>query len=133
MHAQTQDHALRVVAKLPEDEVPDGDLALPIKAVVIKQVHEGTRLLSTRVTIMAWHGREWRCGCCTSTTRAREPVPTIWRVPDDLWARMAPILAELDPPKPTGRRRINARAVADAIIFRLASRVSLESVPRRLP
>ncbi|HKV01194.1 MAG TPA: hypothetical protein VJQ26_03650 [Ktedonobacteraceae bacterium] len=51
-----------MVAKLPEDEVPDGDLALPIKAVVIKQVHEGTRLLSTRVTIMAWHGREWRCG-----------------------------------------------------------------------
>ena len=42
--------------------VPDGDLALPIKAVVIKQVHEGTRLLSTRVTIMAWHGREWRGG-----------------------------------------------------------------------
>jgi hypothetical protein len=33
--------------------VPDGDWALPIKAVVIKQVHEGTRLLSTRVTIMA--------------------------------------------------------------------------------
>jgi hypothetical protein len=62
MHAHTQDHALRVVAKLPEDEVPDGDLALPIKAVVIKEVHEGTRLLSTRVTIMAWHGREWRCG-----------------------------------------------------------------------
>jgi len=35
----------------------------------------------------------------------RETVPTIWRVPDDLWARIAPILAELDPPKPTGRRR----------------------------
>ena len=63
----------------------------------------------------------------------RETLPTIWRVPDDLWARMAPILAERDPPKPTGRRRINARAVLDAIIFRLASRVSMESVPRRLP
>lgn len=42
----------------------------------------------------------------------------MWRVPDDLWARMAPILAELEPHKPTGRRRIHARAVADAIIFR---------------
>ena len=42
--------------------VPDGDAASPLKAVVIKEVHEGTRLLSTRVTIMAWHGREWRCG-----------------------------------------------------------------------
>ena len=62
MHAHTQDHALCVVAKLPEDEVPDGDWALPIKAVVIKEVHEGTPLRSTRVTIMAWHGREWRCG-----------------------------------------------------------------------
>jgi putative transposase len=48
-----------------------------------------------------------------------EPMPTIWRVPDDLWARIAPILAEHDPPKRTGRRRINERAALDALIFRM--------------
>ena len=50
MHSQTQDHALRVVAKLPEDEVPDGDAASPIKAVVIKEVHEGCIGYVRRVT-----------------------------------------------------------------------------------
>ena len=52
----------------------------------------------------------------------REALPTIWQVPDELWGRIASILAELDPPKPTGRKRINARAVLDAIIPRDAQR-----------
>lgn len=47
-----------------------------------------------------------------------EGLPTIWQVPDELWAWIAPILAELDPPRPTGRKRINARAALDAILFR---------------
>jgi putative transposase len=47
------------------------------------------------------------------------PLPTIWRIPDDLWARIAPILATYDPPKPTGRPRINERSALDAISFRL--------------
>ena len=55
----------------------------------------------------------------TSKRAEPEPLPTIWRVPDDLWARIAPILAAYDPPKHTGRRRINERAALDAIIFRL--------------
>ena len=63
----------------------------------------------------------------------RETLPTIWRVPDDLWARIAPILAELDPPKPTGRRRINARAVLDAIIFRLRSGCQWNQLPGDFP
>jgi putative transposase len=55
----------------------------------------------------------------TSKRAEPEPLPTIWRVPDDLWARIAPILAAYDPPKRTGRRRINERAALDAIIFRM--------------
>lgn len=50
---------------------------------------------------------------------ALAPLPTVWRVPDDLWARIAPILAEHDPPKHTGRPRSNERAALDAIIFRM--------------
>lgn len=52
---------------------------------------------------------------------APETLPTIWRVSDELWERIAPILAEHDPPSHTGRPRIDARAALDAIIFRMRS------------
>ena len=60
-------------------------------------------------------------------------VPTIWQVPDELWGRIAPILAELDPPKPTGRKRVNARPALDAIIFRLRSGCQWNQLPERFP
>ena len=50
-----------------------------------------------------------------------KPLPTIWRVPDEMWEVVEPVIAELDPPKATGRKRICARAALDAIIFRLRS------------
>lgn len=48
-------------------------------------------------------------------------LKTTWRIPDELWYELKPILAEYDPPKLTGHKRIDARAVLDAIIFRLRS------------
>jgi putative transposase len=60
-------------------------------------------------------------------------LPTIWRVPDDLWAMIAPILAEHDPPPRTGRPRIDARATLDAIIFRMRSGVQWNQLPREFP
>lgn len=54
----------------------------------------------------------------TDADREPAPLPTIWTVPDDLWERIAPILADLDPPKPLGRSRIDARAALDAILYR---------------
>ncbi len=45
-------------------------------------------------------------------------LETIWRIPDALWIKLKPILTEYDPPSHTGRKRINARAALDAIIFR---------------
>jgi len=50
-----------------------------------------------------------------------ESVPTIWRVPDELWAKIEPILAEHDPPKSTGRKCIDQRRALDGIIFRMRS------------
>jgi len=44
----------------------------------------------------------------------QKPLETIWRVPDELWNKLRAILAEHDPPKPIGRKRINARAALDA-------------------
>src|SRR5438046_2261039 len=60
-------------------------------------------------------------------------LPTIWRVPDELWAQVQPLLAELDPPKPTGRKRIDQRAALDAIIFRLRSGCQWNHLPQEFP
>ena len=46
----------------------------------------------------------------------REPLPTIWRVPDELWAELEPIIVELDPPNRVGPKRTPARPILDAII-----------------
>jgi putative transposase len=53
--------------------------------------------------------------------RTPKPQPTIWRVPDELWERIAPILNELDPPARTGRKRIAPRPGLDGIIYQLRS------------
>jgi putative transposase len=65
--------------------------------------------------------------------REVKELPTIWRVPDELWAIIEPILTEHDPPKRTGRRRINARAALDAIIYRMRSGVQWNQLPREFP
>ena len=60
-------------------------------------------------------------------------LPTIWRVPDDLWAVVQAVLDVTDPPKRAGRRRIDARAALDAIIFRLRSGCQWNRLPREFP
>jgi transposase len=52
---------------------------------------------------------------------SQKTLETIWRIPDALWVKLKPILNEYDPPSRTGRKRINARAALDTIIFRLRS------------
>ena len=42
---------------------------------------------------------------------------TLWSLPDDLWGRLAWLLQEYDPPKPTGRRRAPARPILDGLIY----------------
>lgn len=69
----------------------------------------------------------------TETKQPHEPLPTIWRVPDALWTQVAPVLRELDPPKPTGRKRIDPRAALDAIIFRLRSGCQWNHLPSDFP
>ena len=65
--------------------------------------------------------------------KRRPPLPTIWRVPDPLWAEVKPILDELDPPKPRGRQRVDPRGVLDAVIFRLRTGCQWNHLPNELP
>ena len=60
-------------------------------------------------------------------------LPTIWEVPDDLWTIVAPILAEVGPPKARGRTRVNPRRVLDAVIFRMRSGCQWNRLPKEYP
>src|SRR6266542_3424914 len=62
----------------------------------------------------------WRTEVAVLTkSREIKPLPTVWRVPDDLWELIRPILAAGDPPSHLGRRRAHPRPIPDAVIFPL--------------
>ena len=58
------------------------------------------------------------------------PLPTVWRVPDELWAQIRPILDQYDPAKRRGRKRVDLRRALDGIIYRLRSGVQWNQLPR---
>jgi putative transposase len=60
-------------------------------------------------------------------------LPAVWRISEELWERIAPLLAEFDPPKPTGRPRIDARAALDALLFHLRSGCQWNQLPKAFP
>ena len=70
------------------------------------------------------HGRDRK--------RTREQ-PTIWEVPDDLWAVVAAAIADLDPPRRGGRPRIDQRAAFNAVIHRLRTGCQWHRLPRDFP
>lgn len=62
-----------------------------------------------------------------------KPLPTLWRVPDELWRTIKPILDELDPPARTGRPRIDPRAALNAMIYRMRSGCQWNQLPSDFP
>jgi putative transposase len=57
-------------------------------------------------------------------------LPTMWKVPDELWVRVEPILLRRYPPAKTGRPRTDLRQVLDGISYRLCSGVQWNQLPR---
>jgi len=57
-------------------------------------------------------------------------LPTIWRLPDELWQRIEPILERRYPPAVRGRPRTDLRRVLDGLIYRMRSGVQWEQLPR---
>ncbi len=63
--------------------------------------------------------------------RAVEPLPTIWRTPDDLWNDfVVPLLRVHDPEPRTGRPRIDQRDALDGIIFVLRTGCQWNALPK---
>ncbi len=56
--------------------------------------------------------------------------PTIWRVDDALWARLAPLLRSTKPRKRPGRPRREDRALLDGIIWLLRTGAQWSALPR---
>lgn len=65
-----------------------------------------------------------------TTINKTKPLPTIWRVPDDLWEVFHQLIVTYDPPNPTGRKRIDPRKAFDGIIFRLRSGCQWNQLPK---
>ena len=59
-----------------------------------------------------------------------EPLPTIWRVDDVLWAKVAAVLEAHDPPARFGPDRIDQRKALDGVIYRMRSGVQWNQLPR---
>jgi transposase len=62
-----------------------------------------------------------------------EALETIWDVSDELWAVLAPLIVAVDPPKSTGRKREDARAILNALVFRMRSGCQWNQLPERFP
>jgi putative transposase len=58
-------------------------------------------------------------------------LDTIWEVPDDLWAGIKKVVDELDPPKGTGRPRVDGRQALNGIIYRLRTSCQWNHLPER--
>lgn len=63
--------------------------------------------------------------------RSNKPVvvETIWEIPDELWLKFNALIIEHDPPKRTGRPRIDARRALEGIIFRMRTGCQWNHLP----
>lgn len=58
------------------------------------------------------------------------PMPTIWRVDDELWAQVDKLLEEHDPPARFGPDRIDQRKALDGVIYRMRSGIQWNQLPK---
>jgi len=61
-----------------------------------------------------------------------QPLETVWEIPDGLWEKIQPVLLMADPPKATGRKRVDQRRILNATIFKLRSGCPWNRLPKEL-
>ena len=63
--------------------------------------------------------------------RCVKQLDTIWECPDDLWDNLiVPVLDSLDPPKSTGRDRVDLRQALNGIIYQMRSGCQWNALPK---
>jgi transposase len=66
-----------------------------------------------------------------SRTKKPKPAPTIWRVSDEIWAQIQPLLPPPKPKKKLGRPRADDRIVLDGILYVLRTGIQWKQVPKQ--
>lgn len=65
------------------------------------------------------------------TTQCVKELDTIWECPEDLWrAVVVPVIEALDPPKATGRKRVDLRNALNGIIYQMRTGCQWNALPR---
>jgi putative transposase len=64
-------------------------------------------------------------------TKKKMVLGVIWEIPDSLWERIEPILAEFWPRKKTGRPAAKWRKMLNAIIFRMRTGCQWDQLPEK--
>ncbi len=66
----------------------------------------------------------------TTTLKKQRHLRTIWRIPDDLWAELEPLLPPEKPPGTPGRPVVPFRHVIDGILYVLRTGCQWKALPR---
>ncbi len=66
----------------------------------------------------------------TTTLKKQRHLRTIWRLPDDLWAELEPLLPPEKPPGTPGRPVVPFRHVIDGILYVLRTGCQWKALPR---
>lgn len=67
------------------------------------------------------------------TSNLLNEAPTYWEISDERWEAIQTLLRSYDPPRVTGRRRIDQRAALNAIIYRARTGCRWNKMPKHLP
>ncbi len=63
-------------------------------------------------------------------SNSKKPAPTLWRVPDDLWAEIEPLLPKPGPKKKAGRPRVPDRVILDGVLYVLRTGCQWKAIPK---
>lgn len=95
-------------------------------------------LLTNYLTFLTVQRSSWyRRGMWSHGRKRKQTIgapATIWAIPDDLWAEIAPVIAALDPPGRRGPvRKYDPRAVLNALIYRMRTGCQWNRLPKEFP
>ena len=59
-------------------------------------------------------------------------LENLWEIRDCLWEKIQPVLLAADPPKATGRKRVDQRRLLNGIVYKLRSGCQWNHLPKEL-
>ncbi len=59
-------------------------------------------------------------------------VKNSWEIPDGVWEKIEPVLVAGDPPKATGRKRVDQRQLLNGVVYKFRSGCRWNGLPKEL-